>query len=179
MGIHPEFKSKSKMKIAYIAHPIGGDVEGNLEKIKEIVRDINLKEFDVVPFAPYFVDCCAMDDSNPVERARGIKNDTHLMNSGFIDELRLYGNKISAGMRHEIELASANQIPILAMSKETEADLKRMFPRLDSRLDALFKDLFKGAYDSYHHKYDFKEANQIIRTFFENQIKNTSDGDSN
>lgn len=30
------------MKVVYIAHPIGGNIQENLEKIKQIVRQINL-----------------------------------------------------------------------------------------------------------------------------------------
>lgn len=32
------------MKTAYIAHPISSDVKGNLEKVAQIARDINLKQ---------------------------------------------------------------------------------------------------------------------------------------
>ena len=63
------------MKIVYIAHPIGGDVENNLEKVRQIVRKLNLERQDIVPFAPYWLDCHALDDNNPQERERGIKND--------------------------------------------------------------------------------------------------------
>lgn len=93
------------MKIAYIAHPISGDVKGNLKKLVEINRKINLEEPDVLPFIPYFVDCKSLDDSIPEERARGIKNDTFLINKGFIDEVRLYGGRISPGMAAEAKLA--------------------------------------------------------------------------
>lgn len=61
------------MKIAYIAHPVGGDVENNLTLIREIVLKINLEEEDVVPFVPYYSDVVSMDDSNPEQRARGLK----------------------------------------------------------------------------------------------------------
>ena len=50
------------MKIAYIAHPVAGDVSGNIEKILKIVRDINLTMPDVVPFVPYMADLLAMND---------------------------------------------------------------------------------------------------------------------
>ncbi|MFA5727403.1 MAG: hypothetical protein WC886_07180, partial [Saccharofermentanaceae bacterium] len=79
------------MKIVYIAHPISGDIEGNLQKIVKIGREINLSEPDVVPFAPYFFDCYCMNDYIPEERARGIKNDEALFRAKFIDEVWLYG----------------------------------------------------------------------------------------
>ena len=108
------------MKVVYIAHPIGGDVYGNLEKIKHIVRCVNLKEKDTIPFVPYYSDVVSMDDENPIERAKGFKNNLHLIQ--YCDELRLYGDKISKGMISEIERAKELQIPIIPMTEETIID---------------------------------------------------------
>jgi hypothetical protein len=110
------------MVVAYIAHPVSGNVKSNLNKIKAIVRKINLKEPNVVPFASYYVDCQAMDDSIPTERSRGIKNNHALLNKGFIDEMRLYGNRIGAGMIEEIELAHELGIPVIPMTKQTKTE---------------------------------------------------------
>lgn len=107
------------MKIVYIAHPLGGDVEGNLDKVIQIIRKINLEEPDVVPFAHYFVDCHALNDNEPEERERGIKNDIALFKKRFIDEVRLYGDKISPGMREEIKLAHTLDIPVKPMTDGT------------------------------------------------------------
>ena len=101
------------MRIAYIAHPISGDISGNLEKIRQIVREINLNEPDVVPFAPYWLDCHALDDNIPEERERGIKNGLRLFQAGIIDEVRLYGDRISNGMKAEIEMAESLGIPVV------------------------------------------------------------------
>jgi len=114
------------MKIAYIAHPIGGDVEGNTKRILEIVRTINFEEPDTVPFASYIADLYALDDNTPEERERGMKNSFALLKAGFIDEMRLYGNKISKGMRAEIKLAGALQIPIIPMTEETKNGLSHI-----------------------------------------------------
>jgi hypothetical protein len=107
------------MKIAYIAHPISGDIEGNLRKIEAIGRRINLDEPEVVPFAHYFFDCYALNDDIPEERERGIKNDIALMRKGFIDEVRLYGNRISNGMAEEVKLAVELGIEVRPMTKAT------------------------------------------------------------
>lgn len=101
------------MKIAYIAHPISGDIDGNIQKILAIVKYINLTEPETVPFAPYIVDCLALDDDVPEQRERGIKNDIALFKAGFITEVRLYGNKISRGMQAEKEHAEQLGIPVL------------------------------------------------------------------
>jgi hypothetical protein len=110
------------MVVAYIAHPVSGNVAGNLKKIKNIARKINLKEPNVVPFASYYLDCQALDDTIPTERSRGIKNNHALLSKGFIDELRLYGNKIGPGMIEEIELAHELGIPVIPMTAKTKAE---------------------------------------------------------
>jgi len=108
------------MKIVYIAHPISGDIMGNTNRIIQIVHDINLTRLDVVPFAPYLVDVLAMDDNDPQQRSRGIENDIAILKSGAVNELWIYGPKISGGMEAEIDLAYALGIPILVMDPTTE-----------------------------------------------------------
>lgn len=112
------------MRVAYIAHPISGDIKGNLARIEAIGRQINLEEPEVVPFAPYFFDCHSLNDDIPEERERGIKNDNALLSKGFVDEVRLYGNKISTGMGHEIDLAIKLGIKVVPMTIATKHAFK-------------------------------------------------------
>ena len=109
-----------KKTIAYIAHPIAGDVMGNIEKIMEIVREINLTEPDVVPFAPYVIDVLALDDDKPEERAIGIDNCIRILMSGIVNELWIYGDRISGGMLAEIEMAFDLSIPVILMNEDME-----------------------------------------------------------
>lgn len=104
------------MKVVYIAHPIGGDVEGNLAEISKISRDINLNYHNILPFVPYYCDVVSLNDSNLEERNRGIKNNHYLLSSGVVDELWLYGPRISVGMEEEIHIARAMKIKILSKS---------------------------------------------------------------
>lgn len=108
------------MKIVYIAHPISGDVAGNLNKICRIIRNINLTEPDILPFAHYVTDCHCLNDDIPEERERGIKNDIALLRAGFIKELWLYGDRISNGMRAEIKLAIKLGIKVVSKSEGTQ-----------------------------------------------------------
>lgn len=101
------------MKIVYIAHPIGGDVEANLADLRRIIRMINIENLDVVPFAPYYADVVSLDEENTFERSRGIKNDKALFERGFIDEVWLTGPRLSTGMQAEKELAEWLGIPII------------------------------------------------------------------
>ena len=111
------------MKVAYIAHPISGDVEGNLKEIRKIVKEINMNEPDVVPFVPYYADCVSMDDNVPAERMRGIKNDTAILQSGMVDELRLYGPRLSEGMKQEVLHANDRTIRIVPMDDNMKLEL--------------------------------------------------------
>lgn len=118
------------MKIAYIAHPIGAvdptgaedanlQVIRNINKVLEIVAYISTTEANVVPFAPYLVDCLALNDNDPVQRSRGLANGGEIIRRGFIDEVRLYGNRISSGMAAEIGLARSMGIPVVPCTSET------------------------------------------------------------
>jgi len=100
------------MIIAYIAHPIGGDIEANLTDIRRIVRKINIERPDVVPFVPYYADILSLDDTIPAERARGMANDTEIIRRGIPDEIWLTGERISAGMQAEIDAAELAGIPV-------------------------------------------------------------------
>ena len=115
----------TSLKVAYIAHPIGGDVKNNLEKVKQIARKINLEEPDIIPFAPYYLDCHCLDDSNPKERSRGMENSLNLLEMGIVDELRLYGDRITTGMGNEIIIAKIHLIKIIPMTEETEIQFTR------------------------------------------------------
>lgn len=101
------------MKIVYIAHPISGDVEGNLADLRRIVRKINLEYPDVVPFVPYYADIVSLDDNIPEERARGMKNDMEIIERGIPDELWLTGNRVSFGMGMERIAAIKHGIPVI------------------------------------------------------------------
>lgn len=104
---------KDHMRIAYIAHPIGGDVEANLADLRRIVRVVNHRFPDVVPFVPYYADCVSLHDHVQADRDRGIRNHTFLLKSGIVDELWLTGPTLSAGMRAERMMADHLGIPIL------------------------------------------------------------------
>lgn len=115
------------MKIVYIAHPIGGNEEANLRAIRNIVKMINYHEPDTVPFVPYYADVVSMSDSIPWERQRGIKNDIEILSrKGIVDELRLYGPTISAGMRLEIIAALNNKIPVVSTTDSLHTELEHI-----------------------------------------------------
>jgi len=104
------------VKVVFIAHPISGNVEDNIAKILNIIRNINIIINNVIPYAPYISDCLALNDDNKRERMRGIANSKELFKRGIIDEIWLYGECISNGMKDEIKLANELNIPIIPKS---------------------------------------------------------------
>lgn len=107
------------MKIVYIAHPIGAPtkegIEENLADLRRIIRLINLKYNDIVPFCPYYADIVSMNDNVPSERERGMFNDKVILERGIVDELWLTGNRLSYGMKAERNIALSNNITVVNM----------------------------------------------------------------
>lgn len=110
------------MKVVYICHPVMGDQVGNMAKIRKIARDINMMNLDVVPFVPYYIDLACMDDNIPAERSRGMRNGMEILRRpGVVDELWVYGNTISSGMKAEIIECWKRNIPVVYSSHELYA----------------------------------------------------------
>lgn len=113
------------MKIVYLAHPIAGDMQNNLNDLRFIIRQINRHMPEIVPFCPYYADVAACGDE-PAERDRGISNCTVLVTllglhyqrrprtypASLEVEMWLTGARITAGMEREIATARIYGIPI-------------------------------------------------------------------
>lgn len=112
---HFEYENKLNMKkkIVYIAHPIGGDIDGNLKDLFRIFRKLNLEYPNIVPIAPYVADVLSLKDHVQSERAKGMTNTMALLESGMIDEVWLTGELVSPGMQEETESCKRLNIPVL------------------------------------------------------------------
>lgn len=99
-----------KRKVVYIAHPIGGDIDKNIEKVLKIYRELSLAG-EVVPFVPYLASLRALDDSVSKERAVGMAHNDVLFARKLFDELWVYG--MSPGVEHEIRMAEENDILVV------------------------------------------------------------------
>lgn len=95
------------MKNVYICAPLGGDIEGNLKNALRYTRFA--LEQGVAPVTPHFYAEC-LDDNNPAERKIGRTAGLSLLL--FCDEMWVFGETISAGMRAEIEQCKALNIRI-------------------------------------------------------------------
>ena len=88
------------MKKVYICAPLAGDVQGNLEKAKRY-SEYALR-CGAAPVTPHFYALC-LDDSIPEEREMGMAAGLSLL--WFCDEVWVFGDQTTDGMRPEIKLA--------------------------------------------------------------------------
>ena len=97
-------------KVVFISHPLKGDVEGNTNKVKEICRNI-MFEGVVIPLATHLLFPTVMNDDIPEERRNGLNGTLEVLKRA--DEVWVYGDRISEGMKEEIELAEKINIPVV------------------------------------------------------------------
>lgn len=96
------------MKLIYIASPLAGDIAGNTKRALDYCR-IAAKQ-DVVPIAPHTIFTQFLDDCDPEQRRIGMKMGVALLKR--CEELWVFGDVISAGMRSEITVAVKHGIPV-------------------------------------------------------------------
>lgn len=86
------------MKKVYICAPLGGDVEGNLERVKRYTRYALM--CGTAPVVPHFYALC-LDDDNQTEREIGLAAGLGML--WFCDELWVFGQDITEGMKQELQ----------------------------------------------------------------------------
>ena len=90
----------------YVCHPFADDPEANAERVRGICRA--LSESGFLPIAPHVYLPQFIDEDNDREQALGLC--LELVET--CDELRVYGGRVTAGMRREIEHAERRGIPV-------------------------------------------------------------------
>lgn len=109
-------------KTVFICHPISGDIERNVRDILSICKQIHTSK--LIPVAPYLVSLQYLDDNILEDRDLGIQANLECFRRKYIDELWLYGDRISKGMWQEIGLAQELNIPIIPKTDATMTDYK-------------------------------------------------------
>lgn len=107
----------------YVAHPIGGDVAGNIALVERRCGIIFKTQPEIQPLAPYLMALKFLDDDNPADRSRGVSYNREFFSSRFIDEVWLFGSRLSAGMWQEVLWAREFGIPVIPMTHETQLAL--------------------------------------------------------
>jgi len=108
-----------RTQLVYICHPLTEDVEGNVEKVKLICKALLQAqrdtwgedgEIDICPVAPQLMLPYGLDAASKLDNEFALRQCLNLL--AACDELWVYGDRCTAGMRAEIEFASENNIPV-------------------------------------------------------------------
>jgi hypothetical protein len=116
-------KARVAQRVVYIAHPISGDIEGNIQRVLAICKEIHLKSKNIIPMAPYVTVLQYLDDTKPRQRKLGFAANRILFERGGFDELWLCGEKISSGMKEEVEWCVELNIPVICYSANLTEEL--------------------------------------------------------
>lgn len=123
-----EWSPRATPTTVFVGHPLRGDIDGNVEKILAICRELHSRA--IVPVAPYLAGLRYLRDHIEEERALGIAANLEAFRRRFVDELWLYGPRISPGMEGEVRAAVRYGIPVKAWTPETAAELPPLVCRL-------------------------------------------------
>jgi len=93
--------------VVYIAHPISGDVAGNLAAGRKFV--LHAYRMGYAPVAPWITGCGVLDENNPDDRALGLACDFATV--AACDQFWVCGDAepvaASSGIRQELAVALA------------------------------------------------------------------------
>ena len=106
------------MKKVYICSPLGGDIKGNLEKVKRYTRYALM--CGTAPVVPHFYALC-LDDNKQKEREVGLAAGLRML--WFCDELWLFGDEVTEGMQMELNFCKNLNIKI---KRILEKDIKKV-----------------------------------------------------
>ena len=101
------------MKKVYICAPLAGDVERNLERVKRYTRYALM--CGTAPVVPHFYALCLNDD-NQKEREIGLAAGLGML--WFCDELWVFGQTVTEGMKQEIQFCKHLNIKIRYVSEK-------------------------------------------------------------
>ena len=101
------------MRKVYICSPLGGNVEESLERVKQYTK--YALRSGVAPVVSRFYALC-LDDSNPEEREIGIAAGLNLI--WFCDEMWVFGDRITEGMKTELQFCKNLNIKMRHISED-------------------------------------------------------------
>ena len=113
-----------KKKTVFVGHPVGGNIKGNIEKVLKICSEVHTKE--IIPVAPYLISLQYLNDGAIEDRELGMEANHECFRRRYVDELWLFGDRISPGMEKEILLAKEMQIPIIPKTEGTKRDFEKL-----------------------------------------------------
>lgn len=114
-------------KTVFIAHPVSGNEQENLRKVLEICKELYSQR--IIPIFPsHSWRQYLKPESNP-KYWSGLVNEEYFRR-GMIDEVWLYGEIISDGMKKVINLAISYGIPVIPKTEATKKAFEQMFSQV-------------------------------------------------
>lgn len=107
-SIKKEEAQKNYMPLTYVCSPYSGNVKENVANARKYSRFT--LEKGCIPMTPHLLYPQFMDDDDNAERE--LSRHINYVLLGNCDELWVFGNKLSGGMVHEIEIAEKRKLPI-------------------------------------------------------------------
>ena len=105
--------------LIYVASPYAGDTAHNIEFAKQACRAV--MDSGHAFFAPHLLYPSVLDDNAPEQREFGMEMGISVLSR--CDELWVFGDRISTGMRAEIDAAERMGIPIQYVTLSMEQEL--------------------------------------------------------
>ena len=106
------------MRKVYVCAPLGGNVESNLKKVRAYTE--YALRCGTAPVVPHFYAEC-LDDNDPKDREIGLAAGLSLL--WFCDELWLFGDTVTDGMKNELQFCKNLNIRI---RKITENEIQKV-----------------------------------------------------
>ena len=101
--------SGNNTRLVYVCSPLRGDMEANIRSARHYCAYV-AKECRAIPSAPHIYFTQFLDDDIAEERDFGLKAGIRLLSE--CEELWVFGDTISPGMRSEIRYANEHGIPV-------------------------------------------------------------------
>lgn len=99
-------EGRRRRRRVYVCHPFADDIEGNVLKVRAISR--RLLDAGVFPVAPHLYLPQLLDEAT--EREKALAWCLELLDT--CDEVRVFGGRITAGMKRELECALEKGLPV-------------------------------------------------------------------
>lgn len=112
------------LKTVFIAHQISGDVDTNIKKVLAVCKKLH-ESGKIIPIFPSLIWRQYLPENENTKYLAGLVNDEYFRR-GMVDEVWLYGSKLSEGMIKEIKLAISFGIPVVPKNKFMKEELKRL-----------------------------------------------------
>jgi hypothetical protein len=98
-------------RLAWMAHPLSGDIPGNLARAERWMKWLLATFPDVDIVADWILWCRVLDDTNPVDRERGLRFDEEIISR--MDDFIIVGCSISGGVDRETDIALESGVRVV------------------------------------------------------------------